>query len=153
VDNAGKIMLAYTSGDVAGQPQKLYVRTSVNGVVWSARSEVSNGSSAVNNAFPVLRAGPTAGDFRLAWQDDRNGLTIAWNTWYLRTTDGGNTWSAAVRISDLGSGAPYKNAGGYIFPYGDYLDMTIDSTGRNHFIWGEGDSYTGPGGTWYTRGQ
>jgi len=119
----------------------------------SARSEVGNGSSTVNNGFPALVAGSTAGDFRLVFQDDRNGSTNAWNTWYRKTSNGGATWTAALRISDLGSGAPYKTASGYNFPYGDYLELAVDSAGQNHIIWGEGLSYTGPGGTWYTRGQ
>ncbi|MEW6368556.1 MAG: sialidase family protein [Acidobacteriota bacterium] len=153
VDTAGKIVLAYNAGETAGSPQKMFVRSSTNGTAWTARQEVSNGSFTVNNAFPALARGPVAGDFRLAWQDDRNDPTRAWNTWYRRSTDGGATWSAEVRLSDLGSGAPYKAALGYSFPYGDYFDMAVDASGRNHMAWGEGESYTGPGGTWYTRGQ
>lgn len=153
IDTAGKIMLAYPAGDVAGAPERMYVRTSTDGVAWSARSEISNGSATVNNGFPAIAAGPTAGDFRVVWQDDRNGSTNAWNTWYRRTANGGNTWSAAIQLSDQSTGAPYKDSFGYRFPYGDYFEMAVDSTGRNHVIWGEGISYTGPGGTWYTRGQ
>lgn len=153
VDGNGSIMLAYNAGDVAGGPQKLWMRTSTNGTSWSARTELSNGSSAVNNVFPVVAAGTSAGDFRVAWQDDRNGSTAAWNTWYKRTGNGGATWSGDLRISDQTSGAPYKSAAGYVFPYGDYFEMAVDGAGKNHAIWGEGISYTGPGGTWYTSGQ
>ena len=87
------------------------------------------------------------------WQDDRNGATNRWNTWYRTTTDGGATWSADARLSDLGSGAPYKHPEGYVFPYGDYLEIAVDGAGTSHVIWGEGASWTGAGGTWYTRGQ
>jgi hypothetical protein len=153
IDRAGTIMIAYNSGDTPGGPQKMYVRTSTNGVTWSPRHQVSNGSPTVNNAFPALAHGPRAGDFRLAWQDDRNGSTNAWNTWYRRTMNSGTTWSAALRLSDLGSGAPYKTANGYAFPYGDYFQMAVDAGGTAHIIWGEGSSYDGPGGSWYTRGQ
>jgi hypothetical protein len=151
IDSTGRIVLAYNAGNSAGGPQSLYVRTSLNGVNWSSRTELSGGS--VNNSFPAVAKGPSAGDFRVIWQDDRNGSTNRWNTWYRRTTDGGNSWSAAVRLSDQGSGAPYKFSTGYKFPYGDYLELAVDASGRNHFIWGEGDSYNGPGGTWYSRGQ
>ncbi len=82
-------------------------------------------------------AGPAAGDFRLVWQDDRNGPR-AWNTWYARSADGGVTWSAAVRLSDRGGGAKYKHRYGYDFPFGDYLGLAVDSQGVNHAIWGEG---------------
>lgn len=153
IDGTGKIVLAYHAGDTSGGAQKMYVRTSTDGTTWTARQEVSNGSSTVNNAFPALAATPVNGEFRLAWQDDRNGSTNAWNTWYRSSTNGGSSWSTAVRISDLGSGAPYKSSNGYKFPYGDYFEIAVDATGRNYVIWGEGDSFTGPGGTWYTRGQ
>jgi hypothetical protein len=153
IDKAGTIMIAYNAGDVDGQPQKMWVRTSTNGTGWSARQEISNGSATVNNAFPALAAGSTAGDFRVAWQDDRNGSTTAWNTWYRSTANGGSTWSAAVRLSDLGSGAAYKTLNGYAFPYGDYFEMAVDAAGTAHVIWGEGSSYSGPGGSWYSRGK
>jgi hypothetical protein len=153
IDGTGRIMVAYNAGNSPGAPQALYVRTSFDGINWSSRQEVSNGASNVNNAFPALASGPSGGDFRLVWQDDRNASNTGWNTWYRRTTNGGGSWNTSLRISDLSSGAPYKNSAGYKFPYGDYLEIAVDSLGRNHIIWGEGDSYTGPGGTWYTRGQ
>jgi hypothetical protein len=153
VDSNGRVVIAYNAGDTAGSAQRVYARNSVDGITWSNRVEISNGSTNVNNGFPALSAATSSGDFRLIWQDDRNGYTTAFNTWYRRTTDGGNSWSAAIRVSDLGSGAPYKTAGGYQFTYGDYLEIATDNTGRNHMAWGEGSSYTGPGGTWYSRGQ
>jgi hypothetical protein len=153
IDKAGTIMIAYNAGDVASQPQKMWARTSTDGVNWTSRVEISNGSGTVNNGFPALATGPTAGDFRIAWQDDRNGSTTAWNTWYRSTTNSGGTWSAPVRLSDLGSGAPYKNPNGYAFPYGDYFEIAVDTSGTAHVVWGEGSNYNGPGGTWYTRGK
>lgn len=151
VDSAGTLMLAYNASDTAGAPQGLWVRTSTDGENWSIEIEISNGSEAVNNAFPAIAAGTTAGDFRIAWQDDRNGSTAAWNTWYRRTSDSGSSWSEAVRASDQSEGAAYKTAAGYAFPYGDYFEIAVDGGGRTHLIWGEGASYSGPGGIWYTR--
>jgi hypothetical protein len=153
VDRIGTVMVAYSASDTPGGPQHIYTRASTDGGnTWSARTLVS-AAGTFNGNFPALAAGPTAGDFRLSFQDDRNGYTTAWNTWYRRTTNAGNSWTAAVRLSDLTSGAPYKTAAGYAFPYGDYYELAVDANGMNHFIWGEGISYTGPGGTWYTRGN
>ena len=152
VDKVGKVMVAYTANDNNGNPMKLYVKTSTDGLAWSSRQEIGISTPGVNHLFPALAAGPVAGDFRVMWQDDRNGQN-AWNTWYRRTTTGGATWQAEVRVSDLGTGAPYKGATGYHFPYGDYQEISVDNSGVTHLIWGEGESYTGPGGTWYTRGQ
>ena len=151
VDSAGTVMITYNAGDIAGAPQRMWVRTSTDAVTWSARKEISNGQPSVHNAFPALAAGPTPGDFRLAWQDDRNGSTNAWNTWYRRSTDGGNTWTQPLRVSDQPDGAPYKTAAGYAFPYGDYFEIAVDADGRAHLIWGEGSGYSGPGGSWCTR--
>jgi hypothetical protein len=149
VDSAGKVLAAYSLGTVAGGPKGLYVRTSTNGTTWSARQLLSGSG---DNGFPEVTHGPTANDFRVAWQDNRNGAS-AYNTWYTKTTDGGSTWSTQVRLSDQATGAPYKSASGYAFPYGDYFEMETGPTGVNYVIWGEGISYTGPGGSWYTKGQ
>jgi hypothetical protein len=151
IDAGGTIMLAYNAGDTPGLPQRMWVRTSGDGVGWSDRTEISSGSPWVNHAFPALATGPTAGDFRLSWQDDRLRSMIAWNTWYRRTTDGGDTWTEAQRVSDRPDGALYKTSDGYAFPYGDYFEIAVDPDGRTHLIWGEGAGYSGPGGTWYTR--
>jgi hypothetical protein len=149
VDSAGTILLAYSANNTAQAPKTLYVRTSTDGVSWSARSDI--GQNTGDNGFPSVEAGPTAGDFRVTWQDSRNGAS-AWNTWYRRTTTGGSTWAAQVRLSDLGTGAPYKTAAGYAFPYGDYMDLAVNASGTNLVTWGEGPNWDGPGGTWFTKG-
>jgi hypothetical protein len=153
IDAYGMILLAYNANPDGppGAPQRMWVRISNDAETWSERREISNGSPAVNNAFPAVAAGPMSGDFRLAWQDDRNGSTTAWNTWYRRTADGGANWTEPERVSDQPVGAPYKTTAGYAFPYGDYFEIAVDAEGRAHLIWGEGASYSGPGGTWYTR--
>ena len=84
-------------------------------------------------------------------QTSGGGNVDAWNTWYRRSSDGGATWSAPVRISDATSGAPYKTAAGYAEVYGDYGEMAITNTGKTIATWGEGISYTGPGGVWVNR--
>ena len=148
VDAAGTILLAYSANGVAQVNKTMYVRTSTDGITWSARSDI--GQNAGDNGFPSVEAGPTAGDFRVAWQDSRN--AGAWNTWYRRTTNGGSTWAAQVKLSDATSGAPYKTSNGYTFPYGDYLDIAVNASGTNLVIWAEGPNYVGPGGTWFTLG-
>jgi hypothetical protein len=153
IDPDGTILVAYGAGVSPGAPQQIYARTSVDGERWSPRTQLSDPSSAVNSGFPAVAAGRQAGEFRVVWQDDRNLPERAWNTWHRRTVDGGLTWDDPTRLSDLGSGAPYKKSRGYRFPYGDYLGIAVDAAGAPHFVWGEGDSYSGPGGTWYTKSQ
>jgi hypothetical protein len=151
IDKAGTILVTYAKSTVSGGPMTLYSRTSTNGTTWSAPVALPTGATTVGADFPVVTAGPTAGDFRVAWMDDRNGAT-AWNTWFSKTTNTGGTWSTPVRLSDLGSGAAYKTANGFTFPYGDYMGMTTNSAGTNFIVWPEGASYAGPGGTWFTKG-
>ncbi len=143
--------------DVNGTAHKMYLRTSSDGASWSSPGVFNDQG---DNNFPAVVAGPSAGDFRLAWQDNRNagcwdcGGLGSWNTWYSQTTDGGGTWTASVRLSNLGGGAPYKTPHGYAFPDGDYFGLAVDSVGTNHVIWGEADgsSLYCCGGTWYMRG-
>lgn len=151
IDSAGAIMVAYTASDSDGASPRLYARTSADGETWSERQRLSVDDADVINAFPVVAAGPTPGDFRISWQDDRS-EPARWNTWYKRTEDAGRTWREDLRLSDQSEGAPYKRPQGYYFPYGDYHEIAVDRSGLTHIIWGESTSYTGPGGAWYTRG-
>jgi len=56
-----------------------------------------------------------------------------------------------VKLSDATSGAAYKTAAGFLEVYGDYGELAITNTGKSIGIWGEGISYTGPGGVWFNR--
>jgi hypothetical protein len=40
-------------------------------------------------------------------------------------------------------------AAGFGEIYGDYGEMAVTSAGKTIAAWGEGYSYTGPGGTWF----
>ncbi len=150
VDVSGKLALAYTKNSVSGGPEALYVRTSTDGTTWTAPVLVNGLGDSV---FPGIVAGPTANDFRVMWIDDRNGSQTKYNTYYKRSTDGGVTWSAEVNVSNMATGAPYKSATGYAFPYGDYGQIDVNASGTNFIIWGESPSYNGPGGTWFTKGS
>ena len=152
IDQSGKLLLAYHAGDAAKQPQKMYVSTSDDGVDWTPRLQISQPNDEASNGFPAVAAGLVAADFRVVWQGNGDGNHTGWDTYYRRTTDAGLIWGPIIQLSDRTNGPPYKNRAGYDFPYGDYLSLTVDGSGRNRVIWGEGASYTGPGGVWFTRG-
>jgi hypothetical protein len=42
---------------------------------------------------------------------------------------------------------------GFLQPYGDYFELDVDSTGRTVALWGEGNSYVGPGNVWFARAR
>jgi hypothetical protein len=164
IDAAGSMMVAYNAGTREGAPPALWIRTSADGFEWSPRQRVSGGGAAVHHAFPAVAAGPLPGDFRLVWQDDRRtarprgtNTDRRWNTWYRRSRDAGRSWGHRLRLSRgaLGPGEEeaYRTRRGYRFPYGDYLGVAVDVGGTSHVIWGAGASYSGNGGTWYTRGR
>ena len=150
IDRAGTILAAYVANTSPGAPMRLYAITSANGVSWSAPAALGARGTRVGADFPKAAAGPRPGDFRVAWEDDGNGAK-AWNVWYRATVNLGASWSPAVRLSGLGSGAPYKTSAGFRFPYGDYFGMTVDSHGTSYLTWSEGNSYNGPGNTWWAR--
>ncbi len=152
-DESGKLLLAYHAGDFTGEPQPMWVSTSGDGVHWTPRLRISLPNDEASNGFPSVAAGPGTGDFRVVWQGNANSERNGWNTYYRRTTDGGLTWGEITLLSDRTGGAPYKHRTGHAFPYGDYLSLSVDGAGRNHVIWGEGDSYDGPGGAWFARGR
>jgi hypothetical protein len=147
-DAAGTLLLAYNVNDVPYGPQQVFARTSRDGATWSARVQISDPDPSVNNGFPAIASGAGAGDFRVAFMGTRAAL---WDTWYRRFD--GRRWSLPVRLSNRKGGTPYEHPGGFDFPYGDYLGISVDGGGALHAIWGAGPNYNGPGGTWYTRGE
>jgi hypothetical protein len=149
MDANDRLVVMYQGASVPSGPQRVYVRHSTDGGrTWSKRTDIDSGPSGTNAAFGGAAA-TGHGDFRMWYQDDRNGAA-GWNTWFRRSTDGGVTWSAEVRLSDRSTGAPYKSAAGFAQPYGDYGEVAVTNSGATIAVWGEGTSYTGPGGTWYS---
>jgi hypothetical protein len=150
IDRRGTILAAYVANTTARAPMRLYAITSADGRSWSAPTRLGSHGTKIGADFPAVAAGPRPGDFRVACEDDRNGAK-AWNVWYRTTANLGASWSPAVRVSNRGSGAPYKTDAGFRFPYGDYFGITVDSHGTSYLAWSEGTSYDGPGGTWWAR--
>ena len=142
-------MLLYDGATVSGGNGTIYAqRSSDGGATWSGKVALSTAGEMGD--FPSVEMGGTS-DVR-AWYMQTNGDNFdAWNVWYRSSTDGGATWTAPVKISDVTSGAPYKTANGFLEPYGDYGETAITSAGKTIATWGEGNSYTGPGGVWVNR--
>jgi Neuraminidase (sialidase) len=140
--------MLYDGATTAGGPQTIWSKRSTDGgATWSARTALS--TAGVFSSFPAMES-RGAGDVR-AFYMQQDGGPDAWNVWYRASTDGGITWSAAVKISDATSGTAYKSAAGFREPYGDYGEAAITNGGKFIGVWGEGDSYTGPGGAWINR--
>jgi hypothetical protein len=147
-DASGHLVFAYEGPLVDQGPQRIYVRTSDDeGRTWGSRKALS--VSGENATGPRLASGGL-GDVRVWYMQTANGDDPdAWNVWYRSSTDGGATWTSPVKLSDASSGAGYKTADGFLEVYGDYGEIDITNTGKTVAVWGEGFSYTGPGGTWF----
>jgi hypothetical protein len=150
VDAVGGVVVLYDGAAVLGGPQTIEARRSADGGrTWGAGVTISTPGEEATD--PAIESTGT-GDVR-AWymQTAGGGNLDQWNVWYRRSTDGGQTWSAPAKLSDATGGAAYKTAAGFLEPYGDYGELAITSTGKAFAVWGEGVSYDGPGGVWYTR--
>ncbi|MDH4112089.1 MAG: glycoside hydrolase [Actinomycetota bacterium] len=147
-DATGALVMLYDGATTAGGPQTIWSRRSSDGgATWSNRTALSTTGSFAS--FPAMES-RGAGDVR-AFYMQQDGGPDAWNVWYRSSTDGGVSWSSPVKISDATGGTAYKTAIGFREPYGDYGEAAITNTGRFIGVWGEGDSYTGPGGVWINR--
>jgi hypothetical protein len=147
-DAAGHLVFAYEGPTTDGGPQRVYVSTSSNsGRTWSAGVPLS---VAGENATGPRLASSGGGNARIWYMQTAGHDPDAWNVWYRSSTDGGATWSAPLKISDAPAGAAgYINANGFAEIYGDYGEVAVTNTGKTVATWGEGFSYTGPGGTWF----
>jgi len=163
VDDEDRVYVMWNANDVKYSAQRTLFASSEDGAEsWSDPVDVSLAPAGANNVFPALVA-TGIGDVRIAWQDDRNGFDAGgndpaarWNTYYRRSTDSGATWSDEAILSAFVAGFTYKFAGppdGYLQPYGDYFELDIDSAGKTVALWGEGNSYVGPGNVWFARQQ
>jgi hypothetical protein len=103
------------------------------------------------NATGPRLAATGSGDVRLWYMQSANADDPdAWNVWYRSSTDGGDTSSAPVKISDAPAGsAGYITSKGFDEIYGDYGEIGITSQGKTFATWGGGFSWLGPGGTYY----
>jgi hypothetical protein len=152
VDGAGNVTVLYDGATTDGGFQEIWARHSTDhGLTWSSPVLLSTPGEQAGTPAAVATGN---GDVRIwYYQTSGGGNVDAWNVWYRSSTDDGTTWSDPLRISDATSGAPYKTAAGFAEIYGDYGEMAITSAGKSIAIWGEGISYTGPGGVWINRQQ
>jgi BNR repeat-like domain len=163
VDDLDRVHVLWQASVADRGPNRLYYATSTNrGASFSGPQLVSDAPITANNVFPAIVTGR---DDRvvIAWMDDRNGHDAGgddpdarWNTYARVSDDGGASWSGSAQLSTYVGGYTYKLAtprDGFLQPYGDYFELAVDSTGTIHALWGEGNSYVGPGNVWYASGN
>jgi BNR repeat-like domain len=152
-DAPGHLVFAYEGPRTDGGPQRVYVSTSTDGGrTWSAGTPLS---VAGENATQPRLASSGDGNVRIWYMQTADGDNPdAWNVWYRSSSNGGQSWSTPVKISDASAGAAaYINEDGFDEVYGDYGEIAVTNTGKTVATWGEGLSYTGPGGSWFNIQQ
>ncbi|MDQ2984245.1 MAG: glycoside hydrolase [Actinomycetota bacterium] len=148
-DSPGHLVLAYEGATTPNGPQRVYVATSSDqGRTWGPGAPLS---VAGENATGPRLASSGGGDVRVWYMQTSGGDNPdAWNVRYRSSSNGGRTWSSPAKINDAPAGAAgYVHAGGFDEIYGDYGEIAVTNRGRTVAVWGEGFSYTGPGGTWF----
>jgi hypothetical protein len=147
----GRIVYTYDGATTDFGRQRVYVVTSNDlGVTWSDPIRLSDPRQHASS--PTVEA--RGDDVRLVWmQTTDGGVADRWNALYVRSIDGGRTWSAPRDISDKGAGAAYKHPDGFEEIYGDYGEIAVTSEGLTFAAWGEAFSYLGPGGVWFNLGR
>jgi len=120
------------------------------GATWTSPTTVVN--SFVRDV--QVTVSPTDGKVFIASMDEGGG-GMANRTNIVRiSSNGGTSWSAPVKISDAPAGAAgYVGDDGFGEVYGDYGEIAVTNVGKTVAIWGEGFSYTGPGGSWFNIQQ
>ena len=107
-------------------------------------------SVAGENATGPRLASSGGGNVRIWYMQTTGHDPDAWNVWYRSSPMEASTGRPRCKISDAPAGAAgYVNANGFGEIYGDYGEIAITSAGKTIATWGEGFSYTGPGGTWF----
>ncbi|MBZ5722490.1 MAG: glycoside hydrolase [Acidobacteriia bacterium] len=150
-DAAGTLYALWNAGREDKSPERIYFASSTTGgATWSQKLDVSSAAAGVEHAFPAITAG-SAGDVRIAWMDSR--VNPLWNTYYRSSTNGGATWSQESRLSSYVPAYTYIQGDGFVFPFGDYFGIAIDSQGRTHAAWGEGLNFKSPGSIWHSSGR
>jgi hypothetical protein len=130
-------------------PQRIFVRRSTDGgLTWTRRHRLSRWREHATS--PAVES-TGRGDVRAWYAETVRGSHDVWNIWYRSSSNGGRSWTEPVRLSDASTGAGYKSAAGFREVYGDYGEVAITSTGGTIAVWGEGFSWTGPGGAWFNR--
>ena len=148
-DARGHLVFAYEGPRTEGGPQRVYVkRSSDEGRTWSTATRLS---AFGENATGPRLASSGGSDVRVWYMQTANhDDPDAWNVWYRSSSDGGVSWSSPVKLDDAPAGATrYVNENGFDEIYGDYGEIAITSQGKTFAAWGEGFSWTGPGGTWF----
>jgi hypothetical protein len=132
----------YDSDGAGGDESNVFYRQSVDAAAsWSAEVQLNDDGTISDQWFPALGAN-AAGWLVASWYDRR--LDVANNLNFDRyatiSTDGGLTWQANIRISDVSSpvstNLPHFDGLADCY-HGDYDQVAVDNLGTGHIVWSD----------------
>lgn len=166
MDSAGTFYLAWQDGQVhtqAKSPTIINLSRCSSGCLSAAnwtfvgrvddKTAANCPASACYALFPnLVAAGP--GQLYATWIDDRNDSldgTVdhvdGYNLYFRASATGGSTWTTAgQQISQFDPSQSQESQAGFLFPYGDYTGLIMNTTCANPapaMTWGEGHNWTG----------
>jgi hypothetical protein len=110
-----------------GNPD-IYVANSTNaGKTWGTNHKINDNSGSSTQYMPAITV-DSKGKVHAAWEDARTGN---WNIFYANSTDGGQTWTANIKVTTA------ETAGSYTRP-GDYFTIVPGPNDYIYVVWTDG---------------
>jgi hypothetical protein len=140
--NNGNAVTVWADGEDATAKIK-YTRSTDNGTTWSAAQVLAPpGVANTYQVEPWVHA-DEAGIFHAIWYDDREyPNTSIFHIYYSQSTDNGQTWTQAVRISTAASDLRIGIPSGYGRAAGDYIQV-VAAANNVYAAWTDTRSGTG----------
>jgi hypothetical protein len=157
IDAAGTLYLTTQQGqDLTTRKSPPIVnlsRSTDGGQTWSFMGRVDDktatgcSASSCYALYPTI-VGGAANTVYVGWMDDRAGSPIdhqnGFNVWLRTSTTGGVSWTGpSTKISAFDPTQSQSAANGFLFPYGDYFGLVVNSCGAPALTWGEGHDWVG----------
>ena len=141
--NDGTIYAAWMENpaNATDRSDVLVARSTDQGSTWVDVQQIGGGNN-VDQFDPYIAVSPT-GAVAVAWYDRRNDTAnnLLTDVYTAYSTDGGVTYGALVRVSDVSAGVPplfpHYNPGTAQCYFGEYLAIAADAASF-HYLWGDG---------------
>jgi len=133
---ANRLYVVYMDSDADGSSNtNIYLRYSDDGgATWSSEKEINDDTTDAWHFFPTISVAPN-GTVGVSFYDTRRDPTgKKTDQFFSMSTDGGNTWSANVRITAAQSD---ESGNGDANDYGDYEGGDVSPAGWFALVWAD----------------